>query len=83
MAEALSIKFRAAFEAVSKITETLEVDYSRHAFDATGLKSCCKLDDSGMEYNFLFKKKVMFAARCSLCIVGRGGAVVRQRTVYR
>jgi len=58
VAEALSIKFRAAFEAVSKITDTLEVDYSRHAFDATGLKSCCKLDESGMEYNFLFKKKV-------------------------
>ena len=58
MAEALSIKFRAAFEAVSKITDTLEVDYSRNAFDATGLKSCCKLDESGMEYNFLFKKKV-------------------------
>ncbi|KAI0207779.1 hypothetical protein LSAT2_007521 [Lamellibrachia satsuma] len=57
LASALSMKFHAAFEAVNKISETLQEEYKQGYFNDTTSLSCCQDNERQMEYNFLFKKK--------------------------
>ena len=58
LARALSAKFDAAFEAVNKISETLQEEYKQGYFNDTTSLSCCQVNEHQMEYNFLFKKNV-------------------------